>query len=279
MEFAVEHTLRYHYSEPVYLEPQVIYLTPRPNSHQKIKTYRLSISPKPSLLAHNIDAENNLQNIAHFSELISLLEVKCCFNIFSPPVNPFDFLIYPFENQTIPFDYEAKTRKILSPYLRKHEEEIPIEKYKQAVLQNSNSLIDFINRLIEKISTEFTYAHREEGKAMSPGTLLNLGTGTCRDYSNFCMEVCRRCGIAARFVSGYFHGDPEQDRHLHGWVEVFLPGAGWRGIDPTQGIWIDEKYVALAASAYPDHVPPVLGTFRGSAKARMEVKVGIEEAS
>ena len=131
------------------------------------------------------------------------------------------------------------------------------------------NLLDFLGQLTKRISTDFTYQFREKGKAMSPGALLKRTKGSCRDYSNLCIEICRRMGVAARFVSGYFHGGPEQDHHLHGWVEVFIPGAGWRGLDPTQGVWTDNNYIALAASADLDNIAPVSGSLRGYAKSKI----------
>ncbi len=280
MDLTIEHELIYNYSAPVYLEPQIIYLIPRSDAAHEVRDFQLHLSPEPSLLSKNIDAEGNAQFIAHLSDLTSELKVKSSFKVKSTLTNPFDFLVYPFESGTFPFEYTALQKKLLNPYLKTRGRSEAIGNYASEIqIETKNSMIDFLGLLVKKISTGFLYEFREKGSAMTPKSFFKKGKGTCRDYANFCIEICRICGLAARFVSGYFHGDPEQDRHLHGWVEVFLPGAGWRGIDPTQGVWVDEKYIPLAASAYPDKVAPVSGSYRGDAKARMEVAVNIHSAS
>ena len=104
-------------------------------------------------------------------------------------------------------------------------------------------------------------------------------TCTCRDFSNLFMQTCRCFGIASRFVSGYFHGDPDQSRNLHGWAEVFIPGGGWRGVDPTQGVMADHRYIVLAASAHTANVAPVSGNFRGDAGAVMNAVLTMEDVT
>ena len=276
MEISVEHELHYKYSAPVYLEPQTIYLSPRISPYQQLKNFKLEISPSPSLLSKNIDAEGNIQYVAHFAELTDSLHVKSSVKISSAPFNVFEFLVYPFELKTMPFEYSELSKNLLAPYLFIGEKNDSVVDYAQEVLSASgNDVQNFLSELVRRISRDFIYEYRETGEPLSPSALLKNRKGTCRDYANLCIEVCRRSGIAARFVSGYFHGDPEQDRHLHGWVEVYLPASGWRGIDPTQGVWADEHYVALAASAEMTNIAPVNGTYRGNAKSEMEVSVSI----
>jgi transglutaminase-like putative cysteine protease len=102
--------------------------------------------------------------------------------------------------------------------------------------------------------------------------------GTCRDFAILFMEVCRLIGIAVRFVSGYQQGDSNSsDRHLHAWVEVYLPGAGWRGYDPTHGLAVADGHVALAASSLPRYAAPISGVFRpGSAQSTIEYSLQIQ---
>ncbi|GIV35505.1 MAG: transglutaminase [Chitinophagales bacterium] len=275
MEITVDHSLRYSYSAPVYLEPQILYLTPRPSLHTQILEHHLEIVPAPALLAQNLDSEGNLQHVAHFQELTDRLEVKVTMRIRNSLENPFAFYVYPFELANFPMEYPKRLRRVLRPYLKVRSDRLVDDYMKGLRNQKGDPVIDFLGALAKKISGDFGYEFREKGRPHSPDYFLRKGKGSCRDYAGLCAEVCRRSGIAARFVSGYFRGDAELSHHLHGWIEVYLPGAGWRGLDPTQGVWADDKYIALAASLYPDKIAPVNGSYRGGAEARMKVEVVI----
>ncbi|MDZ4846977.1 MAG: transglutaminase family protein [Chitinophagales bacterium] len=279
MEISITHELIYQYSKPVYLEPQIIYLTPRWSYYRGIKDFTIEIFPDPSLMAANLDVEGNLQNIAHFSEMTDTFKVRSSFLSYAEQWNPFEFIVYPFEEQSVPLKYSDSVLLSLSPYLKQIGDERMVKEYCEKIFGNKNvPILDFLNTLANAISVEFSYAYREEGDAMLPEELLKVKTGTCRDFSNLFMQVCRQNGIAARFVSGYFHGDANQSCHLHGWVEVYIPGGGWRGVDPTQGVMADERYIALAASADTNKVAPVSGNFRGDAKAELNTSLVINEA-
>ncbi len=274
----VEHVLHYSYSTPVYLEPQLIYLIPRTDHHLSVKKFSLLIEPVPSLLAKNIDAEGNLQCIAYFNELTDSLKITTRFTAENSLENPFDFFVYPFENKSLPLTYPENEMPLLKSYLSIEDDAALLHEYgNESINKAQNQLLDFLIDLAQKISGAFKYEFRESGDAFPPRFLIERGSGSCRDLSNLYLQVCRKYGIASRFVSGYFCGDAEQASHLHGWVEVYLPGAGWRGIDPTQGVLADSRYVPLAASAQTHNVAPVSGAFRGKGKSELDVRVVITE--
>jgi transglutaminase-like putative cysteine protease len=101
--------------------------------------------------------------------------------------------------------------------------------------------------------------------------------GTCRDYAVLMIAACKALGLAARFVSGYCYGSELQAHELHAWVEVYLPGAGWRGFDPTEGRIVDFHYIALASSAQAELINPIRGGFRGNAVSSLNAFVDIQQ--
>ncbi|HEY9658366.1 MAG TPA: transglutaminase family protein, partial [Allocoleopsis sp.] len=123
-----------------------------------------------------------------------------------------------------------------------------------------HSVVSFLSTLNQRIYTECSYQFRENGDALPAGITWTTRSGSCRDYAMLMIEACRAVGLAARFVSGYQEGDPDQDdRHLHAWVEVYLPGAGWRGYDPTHGLAVADTHIALVACPTYKGTAPVEG--------------------
>ena len=126
-------------------------------------------------------------------------------------------------------------------------------------------VIPFLARLTETIAKRFKVIHRETGGPWAPATTIEQRHGACRDLAVLWIDICRAVGLAARFVSGYELGDVNQDkRHLHAWAEVYLPDAGWRGFDPTNGLAVADRHVAVAAAVEPPQAAPVAATYRGT---------------
>jgi transglutaminase-like putative cysteine protease len=116
---------------------------------------------------------------------------------------------------------------------------------------------------------------REESEPQAPGMILAQRYGACRDLAVLFMDACRALGLGARFVSGYQEGDPDQEgRRLHAWAEVYIPGGGWRGYDPTHGPAVADRHVAVAAGMHPTFAAPITGTFRGTGvSSRMQADI------
>ena len=163
----------------------------------------------------------------------------------------------------LPFDYPSSLLKQLEPYLQSGSftaDSSVIELSQELLVNSHGNTLDFLFALNQRIYQDCEYSTRDEGNPFPPGITWRKKIGTCRDYAVLFMEVCRAVGIAARFVSGYQEGDQEQQsRDLHAWVEAYLPGAGWRGYDPTLGIVVSDRHIPLAASAIPSYTAPVLG--------------------
>jgi transglutaminase-like putative cysteine protease len=141
----------------------------------------------------------------------------------------------------------------------------------------NGQILPFLSELSRKIHQEIDMPIREVGQPLPAEQTLREKRGACRDASVLFMECCRSQGIAARFVSGYQEGDNEAERrYMHAWAEVYLPGGGWRGYDPTHGLAIADRHIAVAASARPEMAAPTRGTFRGTgAASRMHTDLKI----
>jgi transglutaminase-like putative cysteine protease len=182
-----------------------------------------------------------------------------------------------------PFAYAAEDRIVLAPYLltvtRQASEQLaqwvaglwrggePIQTY--ALLQ----------RLCVHINQSLVYQAREQPGVQTPADTLTRGTGSCRDFANLFMSAARHLGLAARFVSGYLYAEPSAFNYgsTHAWVEVFLPGAGWKGFDPTIGKLVGTDHTAVAVARLPESVPPVAGSFVGPPGASLDVGVWVTE--
>ena len=141
----------------------------------------------------------------------------------------------------------------------------------------NNNVLDFLYQLIELIKDRVKYTPRHIGPAWTSGRTLSERVGSCRDLAILLMEACRCVGIPSRFVSGYQFMDQAPDKYeLHAWTEVFIPGFGWRGFDPSGCGLINHNYVALASSSKSEHVAPVRGSFVGASDLKSELEWNID---
>jgi transglutaminase-like putative cysteine protease len=277
MTIKIEHELLYEYTDMVHLEPHYLYLQPKRSSLLTLKLYQLEIHPQPDIVAKNLDVTDNTQQILFFSKPTSKLHIKATSIVETTEFNPLSFVYHPFQNSQLPIEYSEQLQVTLMPYLVKTDITTLVDQTARQIAGgvdwNTTSFLTELNKFINT----FAYEVREDGQPNSPETTLLTRTGSCRDYSVLFMAMCRVMGIAARFVSGYHYGDPEQPQYLHAWVEVYLPGGGWRGFDPTQNCLVSGKHIPLAASAISEAVTPVYGTYRGSAKGSFVTRVHLEE--
>lgn len=280
MRFRGSHTTVFRYTEPVYLEPHAIRLRPQCNSWQRLDRYTLSLNPEPTLLTETTDAEGNDVAHAWFSDRTDSLTVRTAFEVETLRENPFDYLMIGEETSKLPVEYSEDLYKRLATALRTSETDgDPIRAFVRPVMDRASGLlIPFLSELNDEIHRRFEVAVREHGDPWPPARTLGAERAACRDLALLFMDCCRAVGIAARFVSGYQeNGEASDDRYMHAWAEVYLPGGGWRGYDPTQGLSVSNQHVSVAASAFPTCATPISGSFRGGAAARpIEVKVVID---
>ncbi|GAB2784192.1 transglutaminase family protein [Rhabdobacter roseus] len=278
MNLQVKHSLRYEYDKSVSLDPHTLYLYPRAYPHQKVLDYTLTLQPEPFKVVRNVDVEGNVQQIIYFNQPTDQLLVEASLVLSSDEVNVFDFVLFPFETKNIPFQYPEHIQKYLAPYLNRSDVTSYVEQFARKMAYDAQwETVPFLMALSRYMYEHFTYEVREVGDAHSPETTLLNRFGSCRDYARLFMASCRSLGLAARFVSGYLYGSPQQEHELHAWAEVYLPGAGWRGFDPTEGKAVANHHISLGASADYDRLAPVMGTFRGMATSLLTTEVSITQ--
>jgi transglutaminase-like putative cysteine protease len=163
----------------------------------------------------------------------------------------------------LPIDYPSSLLTQLQPYLKSYgftTNPVAVQLAQEIADEVKGNTLSFLNTLNERIYQDCEHIVRETGEAWQAELTWNAKRGSCRDFAVLFMEVCRAMGLATRFVSGYQEGDLDQDeRHLHAWVEVYLPGGGWRGYDPTHGLAIADRHIALVASPVPSYASPIVG--------------------
>ncbi|HVZ87137.1 MAG TPA: transglutaminase family protein [Polyangia bacterium] len=275
---ALTHTSRYRYDRPVSLQPHLVRLRPAPHCRTPILSYSMVVTPAEHFLNWQQDPFGNYQARLAFPKPTRELVVEVDLVAEMIAINPFDFFIED-SAETYPFRYEASLARELAPYMT-HTPPTPkfgalIEelhgRYARAGRRNVDVLVD-INR---EISQRLRYDLRMEPGVFEPEETLERGHGSCRDFSWLQVELLRRLGYAARFVSGYsiqlkpdvkpLDGGPagvaEDVADLHAWTEVYLPGAGWIGLDATSGLLAGEGHIPLAATAWPLTAAPITGAF------------------
>jgi len=289
VRYQISHTTTYKYSQPVTLQPHLVRLRPRSNGWQTLKLFSLQVTPTPTSRSQIIDLDGNaLIKVWFPPEKTDHLHVQAQSQIETYESNPFNYLMEPWVSR-LPIDYPASLLLQLQPYLTGQNVTFatsvdPIalqlaQEINHAVLGDT---INFLGTLNQRIYETCRYLVRETGTPLSPGITWSEKQGSCRDLTVLFIEVCRAIGLAARFVSGYQEGDLDQDdRHLHAWAEVYLPGAGWRGYDPTHGLAVSDRHIALVASAVSNYAAPISGNFSqgGNVQSTIHYQIQIQGLS
>lgn len=284
MRYHIVHTTTYTYDQPVALEPHTLRLRPRSEGFQTLHHFSLEVDPEPTGLSQVIDPEGNAVIRAWFKQPTDHLSFKTISDVETHCSNPFHYLLEPWA-LTLPIDYPVSVLTQLQPYLQRYGIPTAVDPAVMQLAQecqaDNNSTLPFLSQLNQRIYHSCQYTVRETGDPLPAGYTWVHKSGSCRDLAILFAETCRAVGLAARFVSGYQEGDlDQQDRDLHAWAEVYLPGAGWRGYDPTQGLVVADRHVVLAASAFSRHATPVSGSLRGQgSQLGMEVHLSIQQQS
>lgn len=277
MNFRVDHRTCYRYSAPVFLEPQVIRLRPRDDASQRLCAFALKLDPAPCGLSEGLDAEGNCVLHAWFEGQTESFCVASSFEVETCRDNPFDFLMAEPGVARLPATY-AEGEDLRRWIGDIEADSAPVAALGAALAEAAGGeTLPFLMRLCQEIPRRCRLTHRERGDPRPAAATLAAGEGACRDLAVLFIEVCRLQGLAARFVSGYQQGgDEKKIRHLHAWCEVYLPGGGWRGFDPSGGLAVADGHVAVAAACRPALAAPVSGSVRGAATSSIEVSLEIE---
>lgn len=266
--FRIQHQIHYRYDAPVELHPHWIRLQPRGNHFQQLRSFQLQIDPIPDRLFELQELDGNLCQRAWFSHSCQFLHLQANSEVITCLLNPFEFLLEPWATR-LPFLSETQAqRDRLSPYLQSYLaggfDPACIQLAQELLEEAKNDTIAFLLLLNQSLYNRISYVQRPLGEARWPGQTLAHQQGCCRDTAVVFLEVCRVVGLAGRFVSGYHWGGPEAEQFdLHAWAEVYLPGAGWRGFDPTIGLATAENHIAVASAPLASQAAPTEGTYFG----------------
>ena len=279
MRLRINHETEYLFEKEVFFEPHYFRFKPGNNPNIEIESFHLEISPRPSGLITQIDAENNLNHFAWFEGLHKKLAIKAETTLHSQDYNPFNFIIFPSFYSKMPFSYDKVFKSLVEPSLFKLKTATGLINFGKELLAESGSVtIDFILNLTRRIHSGFIIENRETGSPLHPDETFSLKKGSCRDLSWMMIQLLRNMGIAARFVSGYYYIPLEKpDYELHAWVEVFIPGAGWLGFDPSHGIITANSHIPVSASSHHNNTMPVSGNTRGDGKSELSARLEIIE--
>jgi transglutaminase-like putative cysteine protease len=275
----VTHLTEYYYHAPVTFGPHRAMLRPREGHDLHIESSRLEIEPRAEVRWLRDIYGNSIAIIA-FSEPGRKLRVSSELDVDLYDDVPIDCAIDPIAD-SFPFQYDAEEQVEIIPYrLPSYPHDGPaVQKwlrdiYSPGQLVNTS---DLLNQLNTRIYETFKYVRREEPGVQLPCQTLALGTGSCRDYAVFMMEAARHWGFGSRFVTGYIQMGAGQHGATHAWTEIYIPGAGWRGFDPTNNKLVGNEHVSVAVAREQDKASPLSGSWEGPPNAwdRMEVSVQV----
>ncbi|MDV3349494.1 transglutaminase family protein [Leptolyngbyaceae cyanobacterium CCMR0082] len=262
MRYRIVHQTQYHYVEPVQLGLHLLRLQPRVDGSQRLHQFTCKVAPTPDKSTDWLDLEGNVCRQVQFVDTpIATLTITSQCDVETLRSNPFDYLS-PDWAMTAPLDYPQSVQRLVAPYLTSPCTHSPavIDWAQQQLHQVDGNVGLFLTGLTQTIYQTCTYETRHHGPPWPAGVVLAKQRGSCRDFAVLFMAACRAVGLAARFVSGYQRGDADQTTHeLHAWPEVYIPGGGWRGFDPTLGLAVADGHIALAAAVEPTQAAPITG--------------------
>ena len=280
MKKKIIHKLSYKYESHVSLNEHFICLKPRSNCFQKLYNFDLEILPVSHSIFPLLSANGDDLFKVSFKEPTNFLVINAKSEI---------------ETQRHPDIYKSNNNYDLSLPLNINSinsslngfvegwfpngqhDPAAIKIAQEALVGIENNLLAFLYQLIELIKERVKYTPRHVGPAWTSGRTLCERVGSCRDLAMLLMETCRSVGIPSRFVSGYqFMDNPSEKYELHAWTEIFIPGLGWRGFDPSGSGLINNKYITLASASKPEFVAPVRGSFFGKSNLKSELDWDIQ---
>jgi len=271
IQIALNHVTTYRYDSLINLGPQIVRLRPAPHSRTPILSYSLKIKPEKHFINWQQDPQGNYLARLAFPDKTDVFHIEVDLTADMTVINPFDFFLEGYAEK-FPFEYEPWLTKELKPFLEKEEQGEVFNAYLQSIDRTSRPTSDYCVDLIRRMSQEIKYMVRMEPGVQTPEETLTIKSGSCRDSAWALVNLLRHQGLAARFVSGYLiqlkpdlksldgpSGVNADFTDLHAWAEVYLPGAGWIGLDPTSGLLTGEGHIPLVATPEPSSASPISG--------------------
>jgi transglutaminase-like putative cysteine protease len=275
MRIQIRYQTRYTYAEPVTFSPHLFRLFPKAERHLRVLSSTFATNAGGSVNYRRDLFDNEIAS-CFYPEKATVLEASFDLDLLVEERNAFGFLVARHALE-LPFTYEPAELRVLSPYLHAGPQiELPFWKAPERARPTVETLI----ALNGAIHTNLEYERREEGEPHPPAELLARGAGACRDFAVLLAEVLRGLGIAARLASGYLceFGDGERfaEGSLHAWTEAYLPGAGWIGMDPTNGTFCDHHHLTAAVGLTPDDISPVVGNYYSKRHIPSEMSASLQ---
>ncbi|RQW63684.1 DUF2126 domain-containing protein [Vibrio viridaestus] len=268
---AIQHKTTYEFDRLINVSPHILRLRPAPHSRTHIHGYSLKVLPEEHFVNWQQDPFGNYQARLVFPERMKKLEFSVEVIADMTVINPFDFFIEEYA-ETYPFQYAKQLHEELLPYLKTAEDCPEIDEWIESIDMSETPIVSFLVAINSQLAKDIGYGIRLEPGVQTCQETLTLRKGSCRDTAWLLIQVLRRLGLAARFASGYLvqltsdikaldgPSGPEQDfTDLHAWCEVYLPGAGWVGLDPTSGLFAGEGHIPLACTPEPISAAPISG--------------------
>jgi uncharacterized protein (DUF2126 family)/transglutaminase-like putative cysteine protease len=268
---ALTHVTEYRYDRAVMLGPQVVRLRPAPHARTRVLSYSLRVEPARHFINWQQDPQSNYQARLVFPERTRQLRIEVDLVVEMAVFNPFDFFLEP-EAEQFPFAYDQSLATELAPFLACEPPGPRLAGFLETIPRETGPTIDRLVTLNQRLQAAITYLIRHEPGVQTPEQTLELGSGSCRDSAWLLVQILRHLGLAARFASGYLiqlapdvksldgpSGPTADFTDLHAWCEVFLPGAGWIGLDPTSGLLAGEGHIPLACTPEPGSAAPISG--------------------
>ena len=262
VKIGIRYETIYRYDRAVRFSSHDVRLFPR--TDRFVQLSRLDFQTKPeTTVRFGRDVFDNVVASCFFDQPSEMLELRLAMDVEAAEKNPFDFLLASRAVQ-MPFAYEEDIASIICAYRKRQtSESISVPGWKAPSHESPRETVATLVELTKTLYQTISYERREEGAAQSPAETLRRQQGACRDIAVLLAEILRDLGLAARVVSGYLAGEEgsRAEGSLHAWTEVFLPGAGWVGLDPTNGIFCNDKFIAAAVGLRPADITPISGSF------------------
>ena len=264
MKLGLRYQTTYRYEEPVGFSPHHVRLFPRSDRFSRVRRLDFTMLPKGTV-RYSRDVFENAVASCFFPERAKELEFRLALNLDLDEKDPFHFIL---ENGAVelPFEYDPAIAPLLEPYrARRTKDRLVVPGWDAPTIRKRRPTVGTLVELNKRLHECIGYERREEGAALSPAETLRRGRGACRDVTVLLAEILRQMGLAARLTSGYLRESDSETRRaegsLHAWTEVFLPGAGWIGLDATNGVFCNHNFIGAAVGLTPADITPISGIY------------------